>query len=55
MTLDFYIVLGIAQGASGGDVKKAYRRLARRYHPDINPDHLLSEHVLYRLTAGDWR
>ena len=38
--MDLYIVLGLEQGASEGDIKRAYRRLARRFHPDINPgDH----------------
>jgi molecular chaperone DnaJ len=35
--MDLYIVLGLQRGASSGEVKRAYRRLARRYHPDINP------------------
>ena len=35
--MDLYIVLGIAPGASPADIKRAYRRLARRFHPDINP------------------
>lgn len=35
--MDLYIVLGVARGATDGDIKRAYRRLARRYHPDINP------------------
>jgi molecular chaperone DnaJ len=35
--MDFYIVLGINRGASLPEVKKAYRRLARRLHPDVNP------------------
>lgn len=38
--MDLYIVLGLAEGASESDIKRAYRRLARRFHPDINPgDH----------------
>ena len=35
--MDFYIVLGIDRGAAAGDIKRAYKRLARRLHPDINP------------------
>jgi molecular chaperone DnaJ len=35
--MDFYLILGLDRGASTGDVKRAYKRLARRYHPDINP------------------
>ena len=35
--MDLYIVLGVQRGATPADIKRAYRRLARRYHPDINP------------------
>ena len=35
--MDFYIILGLDRGATVADVKKAYRRLARRFHPDVNP------------------
>src|ERR1700692_2390521 len=35
--MDFYIVLGLERAPSVGDIKRAYKRLARRYHPDINP------------------
>ncbi|HUV01655.1 MAG TPA: DnaJ domain-containing protein [Bacteroidales bacterium] len=34
---DYYEVLGLAADASIGDIKKAYRKKARLYHPDINP------------------
>src|SRR5688572_27481646 len=35
--MDLFIVLGLRQGATESDIKRAYRRLARRFHPDINP------------------
>ena len=36
-TMDLYLVLGLQPGASAADIKRAYRRLARRFHPGINP------------------
>src|SRR5262247_4327946 len=35
--MDFYIILGIGRDATLADIKRAYKRLARRFHPDINP------------------
>src|SRR5687767_1856865 len=35
--MDLYVVLGVRQDATESEIKRAYRRLARRFHPDINP------------------
>ena len=50
--MDFYTILGLAPGASVSDVKRAYRRLSRRYHPGINPGDRAAEAMFQRISEA---
>ncbi|MGB2695326.1 MAG: J domain-containing protein [Dehalococcoidia bacterium] len=49
---DLYAVLGMPKGASEKDIKQAYRRLARQYHPDVNPGDKAAESHFKEVNAA---
>ncbi len=50
--MDFYVILGVTQDASTADIKRAYRRLARRYHPGVNPGDRAAEAMFERVSEA---
>jgi molecular chaperone DnaJ len=49
---NFYQILGVERGASRDDIRKAYRKLARKYHPDINPGNKDAENKFKELSVA---
>ncbi len=47
--MDYYRILGVPEQADDEQIKQAYRREAKKYHPDLNPDDPAAEARLRRL------
>jgi len=51
--IDYYKILGVDKKASDADIKKAYRKLARKYHPDINPNDKEAQHKFQQVNEAN--
>lgn len=50
--IDYYKILGLTKSASEDDIKKAYRKLARKYHPDLNPNDSSAQQKFQQLNEA---
>src|SRR5579871_5343819 len=50
---DYYEILGVKKSASADDIRKAFRKLARKYHPDVNPGDKASEEKFKALSEAN--
>src|SRR3974377_1430296 len=52
-TKDYYATLGVKKAASADDIRKAFRKLARKYHPDVNPGDKSAEEKFKSLSEAN--
>src|SRR5262249_41318599 len=50
---DYYEILGVKKSASADDIRKAFRKLARKYHPDVNPGDKTAEEKFKTLSEAN--
>src|SRR4051794_10713210 len=50
---DYYEILGVKKSASADDIRKAFRKLARKYHPDVNPGDKAAEEKFKTLSEAN--
>ena len=51
--IDYYKILGISKNATEAEIKKAYRKLARKYHPDVNPNDKEAEQKFKQINEAN--
>ena len=49
---DYYETLGVARSATADEIKKAYRKLARKHHPDVNPNDKSAEEKFKEISEA---
>src|SRR5207253_11299640 len=52
-TKDYYGALGVKKGASTDEIRKAFRKLARKYHPDVNPGDKTAEEKFKAISEAN--
>jgi molecular chaperone DnaJ len=52
-TKDYYSTLGVKKGASADEIRKAFRKLARKYHPDVNPNDKKAEEKFKEISEAN--
>src|SRR5438034_9836455 len=52
-TKDYYAILGVKKNASAEEIRKAFRKLARKYHPDVNPGDKVAEEKFKAISEAN--